>query len=448
MTKLKAWPVLLALIITSLLYPASALAAAAPAPAPAAPSVAPVDAVLAAHQNLLALKSYRLNIDTTLTFTAGNKTTTILTKSETDLQADPLLAKIFTVSIIDTAADKKEAETLRYIEKPAGEITVYTQAGRQWQRQTLPAFEPLGDYAGWLKNLKSATLLKEKGDLRLYEIVADAAGLKETIEKALAAISGKPMELSADLLKNLGDLKYTLAISKKTGAIVQIDCDLSPLLAAAGAQLADSPAVAAVARAQMKETFKTIKMTAAITLSKANTVGKITIPAAALKPPAKPAEPPATAPAKAPAPAPAKPAEPPATAPAPAPAPANPPAKPAAAPQGACFVDVQRLMAESPFVKVREQLLAQKGRELADRLNGEKAGLTEAQYKEKQNQYQQEFAKRQQDYQNEILESLHKAATQVLKDRNLATLDYKNAPTDPIPAGSIDITDEVIEKMK
>lgn len=403
MTKLKPWLVILAVCIGSLILAAPARGACAAAPA------SPRDVVIAAHQKLQALPAYHLSIGATMAFTLQGKTITVVTKSETDFQATPLLARSVIVSSSDAAAGKKEEKTIAYMQKTGNEITVYTQAGGQWQKQTLPYYDPLTEYANYFTSIKAVTLLKETGSFRQYEVVIDAAAMKESLDKALSAALANKLTLPADLLKTVGDFKYTLTIDNKTAAITGMDYDLSALVAAISGSMVDALDLPAAMKDPLKEMFKTMKMTSSARFAPA-TAGKIVIPPEALNAPAKQLGTPAAA-------------------------------------KGSAFVDVKRLMAESPFVKVRQQLIEQKGKELADRLNSEKAGLTEDQFRQKQSQYYQEFAKRQQDYEKEILDSLQQAVAQILKERNLAALYYKNEESDAIPAGSLDITDDVMAKM-
>lgn len=373
-------------------------------------AAAPKDAVIAAHQKLLALKSYRMTVAAATAFTLQGKAMNILAKSEIDVQANPLLVKNVITTALDGAAGKKEEKTIQYLEKSGGEIVVYSQTDNQWLKKTLPQADPLAEYVNYFKSIKSAALLKETKAEKLYEVVIDAASLKENLERVVAS-AAKAIVLPPGLLKDLGDFKYTLTINKKTGNIAGFDYDLSTLLAAVSASIVDSLDAPAEAKSAIKDMLKSMKVTAAVRISQPNAVGKIVIPPEALKAPQKSAVIPA-------------------------------------APKGTGFVDIKKLMAESPFVKARQQLLDQKGRELADRLNKEKAGLTEDQFNQKQNQYQEEYYKLQQKYQKEILESLQQAVTQVKEAKNLAAFQYKNDPSDPIPAGSIDITDDVIDKMK
>lgn len=84
------------------------------------------------------------------------------------------------------------------------------------------------------------------------------------------------------------------------------------------------------------------------------------------------------------------------------------------------FVDVTRIMSESPIVKSFQNELNQKGEELSDQLIIEKSYLTDEQFKQRQNALYQEFH----------------------------FVIYKNSDNENIPPDDIDITSDVIEKMQ
>lgn len=117
----------------------------------------------------------------------------------------------------------------------------------------------------------------------------------------------------------------------------------------------------------------------------------------------------------------------------------------AAGPAGVIgVVDGQKLMAESTTVQVLQTQLNQKGQEINKRLEEAKTNLAPEQFKEKQNEAYKEFIQLKQELQTQIDNSIRQAAEQVAKEKNLALIVLK----DSIAFGGIDVTDDVIKKMK
>lgn len=107
-------------------------------------------------------------------------------------------------------------------------------------------------------------------------------------------------------------------------------------------------------------------------------------------------------------------------------------------------LDVNKVMAESPKVKTFQDQLNQKGQELTQQLEAEKASLTAEQFQAKQETAYKEFLQMKQDMEKQIDDSIKQATDQVAKDKKLSTILYKNS----VAQGGTDVTQDVMNAMK
>jgi outer membrane protein len=110
------------------------------------------------------------------------------------------------------------------------------------------------------------------------------------------------------------------------------------------------------------------------------------------------------------------------------------------------FIDVNRIMKESPQVKVLQEQLDQIGKELSNKLEGEKAKLTPEEFTKNRKAYYAEFIRVKKEKERQIDSNIKLALEKVAKEKNLVMIIYKNAAT-PDPAG-VDVTVDVMNKMK
>jgi len=106
--------------------------------------------------------------------------------------------------------------------------------------------------------------------------------------------------------------------------------------------------------------------------------------------------------------------------------------------------DVNKAMTESPKIKQFQEQLNTKGKELSDKLEKEKAGISEAEFQKRQEAAYAEFLKGKQELESQVDTSIKQAIEQVAKDKKLGVVLYKNG----VAQGGIDITDDVIAKMQ
>jgi outer membrane protein len=107
-------------------------------------------------------------------------------------------------------------------------------------------------------------------------------------------------------------------------------------------------------------------------------------------------------------------------------------------------LDVNKVMTESPKIKQFQEQLNAKGKELSDKLEKEKAGISEEEFQKRQEATYAEFLKSKQELETQVDESIKQAIDQVAKEKKLGVVLYKNG----VAHGGTDITDEVIKRMQ
>lgn len=106
--------------------------------------------------------------------------------------------------------------------------------------------------------------------------------------------------------------------------------------------------------------------------------------------------------------------------------------------------DVNKVMTESPKIKQFQEQLNTKGKELSDKLEKEKAGISEEEFQKRQEAAYAEFLKGKQELEGQVDASIKQAIDQVAKEKKLGVVLYKNG----VAQGGTDITDEVIKRMQ
>jgi outer membrane protein len=111
---------------------------------------------------------------------------------------------------------------------------------------------------------------------------------------------------------------------------------------------------------------------------------------------------------------------------------------------GVGVLDVNKVMTDSPKVKQFQEQLNSQGRELSDKLEKEKAGLSQEEFQKRQEAAYGEFLKSKQDLETQIDTTIKQALDQVAKEKKLGVILYKNG----VAQGGTDVTDAVIQKMQ
>jgi outer membrane protein len=107
-------------------------------------------------------------------------------------------------------------------------------------------------------------------------------------------------------------------------------------------------------------------------------------------------------------------------------------------------LDVNKVMSEAPKVKQFQDQLNTKGKELSDTLEKDKASISAEEFQKRQEAAYGDFLKVKQDLETQIDNSIKQALDQVVKEKKLGIVLYKNS----VAQGGTDITDDVIKKMQ
>lgn len=112
--------------------------------------------------------------------------------------------------------------------------------------------------------------------------------------------------------------------------------------------------------------------------------------------------------------------------------------------QAVGVLDVNKVMSEAPKVKQYQDQLNTKGKELSDTLEKDKASISQEEFQKRQEAAYGEFLKTKQELETQIDNSIKQALDQVVKEKKLGVVLYKNS----VAQGGTDITDDVIKKMQ
>lgn len=107
-------------------------------------------------------------------------------------------------------------------------------------------------------------------------------------------------------------------------------------------------------------------------------------------------------------------------------------------------LDVNKVMSDAPKVKQYQDQLNVKGKELSDTLEKDKASISQEEFQKRQEAAYSDFLKTKQDLEGQIDSSIKQALDQVVKEKKLGVVLYKNS----VAQGGTDITDDVIKKMQ
>lgn len=108
------------------------------------------------------------------------------------------------------------------------------------------------------------------------------------------------------------------------------------------------------------------------------------------------------------------------------------------------FIDMNKIMKESPMVKGMQEELNQKGQEITDSLNTDKENLTQEEFQQRQAEVYDGFLKLKQEMEAKFDASIYQAVEKVAKEKNLTVVLYKSS----VNCGGIDVTSDVMNMMK
>lgn len=108
------------------------------------------------------------------------------------------------------------------------------------------------------------------------------------------------------------------------------------------------------------------------------------------------------------------------------------------------FIDMNRIMKESPMVKALQEELNQKGQEITDSLMVEKENLTQEEFQQRQVEVYDGFLKLKQELEAKFDANIYQAAEKIAKEKKLTVILYKSS----VNSGGVDVTSDVINIMK
>ena len=107
-------------------------------------------------------------------------------------------------------------------------------------------------------------------------------------------------------------------------------------------------------------------------------------------------------------------------------------------------VDIKKVEAEAPAVKTIKEDLQKKAKELQEQLEKETAGKSQEEGEKIAKDKSAQMQVASSEAQAKLKASLETALAEVSKEKNLSAVLVKDA----VPSGGVDVTEEVIKKMK
>ncbi len=272
MYKTKYWSIMLIFCIMTLLVSVCSSSAS--------PSLTAIDSketFTKAYQKFLSLKSYHMNLDVTSSLYVEGKIINTVIQGEFDVHQKPMMGKNIVNITMDIDSKKDRKQLVQYVEESGDQIIIYSYVDNHWIKQSMPNYNPFDDFDNYIKAIISVTPISEDADSIVYEVIASGSYLKDNIKHYIAA-TGKNTQLTSDLLKDVGNFKYTITIDKKVSTISKMNIDLSDFMSKIIARMAESPDIPAEKRKIFQDMLGNIRMILNVTFSQFNRVKNITIP--------------------------------------------------------------------------------------------------------------------------------------------------------------------------
>lgn len=126
-------------------------------------------------------------------------------------------------------------------------LTEYMKTDKGWEQTTVPFTMPTEEeltksMKEYRSTISSAELLKEDSREKVYKVTGDwdkILDLQDKDAKKSMKVNGVDV---GELLRQVKNVEYTMAVDKKTNRITVLSMDLTPLLQTVGAQLMDAAA--------------------------------------------------------------------------------------------------------------------------------------------------------------------------------------------------------------
>lgn len=272
MNRLKCLPIIVFVCITMLVVSVCSAGRSTAA------SKDPKKTVIAAFTKLNAVKNYHMMMENKYTLAYQGESFGLSVKSECDAQADPLIVKNNMTFTMDSKWEKKEQQTVQYIEEDQGKIIAYSFVNDHWTKQILTEFNPLAAYDDYFKAIKHVTLLQETPETREFEVVIESGYMSKEMARMMNVLGMQKVQLPEGIFEDIGDLSYTVTIDKKTDAITQVNMDLSGILVNLGKNIIGSLDLPKEKKTVISEMLSTVKASASITFSQINQIEGLQIP--------------------------------------------------------------------------------------------------------------------------------------------------------------------------
>ncbi|WP_371367652.1 hypothetical protein SRRS_15110 [Sporomusa rhizae] len=107
-------------------------------------------------------------------------------------------------------------------------------------------------------------------------------------------------------------------------------------------------------------------------------------------------------------------------------------------------IDINTVMMQSPLGRECQRQLKEKGKELGDQLEADKANLSKDEYQKKHDEAYGTFLKLKRDLEEQLEVKVKEAMFKVTREKNLIIILYKGS----VAFGGIDVTQDVINSME
>ena len=107
-------------------------------------------------------------------------------------------------------------------------------------------------------------------------------------------------------------------------------------------------------------------------------------------------------------------------------------------------IDVEKVVTESPKIKVMNEELMAKHKEIEEKLNTDKTTLSEADFNNAKQAADAEFTALRKDLSGKMETEIKKKKKKIAKEKNLSVIIKKNVTVQ----GGVDVTDEMIAKLQ
>lgn len=107
-------------------------------------------------------------------------------------------------------------------------------------------------------------------------------------------------------------------------------------------------------------------------------------------------------------------------------------------------IDVEKVVTESPKIKVMNEELMAKHKEIEEKLNADKSTLSEADFNNAKQAADAEFTALRKDLSGKMETEIKTNLEKIAKEKNLSVIIKKNVTVQ----GGVDVTDEMIAKLQ